>query len=159
MKLYALCDAQSHYIWHVYLYLGAAPRVGPESRSQFAGHYDAFEIAQLSNDVTPPGKVLVADSLFGSDDAAAMLSAQERPFLMLTSTSALVQDGNVGLDPGSVHTVVHKEHRYGLSVYKNPKNGAQAGKGGTTTNQLLDWRSAPTPKWTIPPTGDNCQLP
>ena len=31
VKLYALCDAQSHYIWHVYLYRGAAPRVGPES--------------------------------------------------------------------------------------------------------------------------------
>ena len=99
MKLYALCDAQTHYIWHVYLYRGAAPHVGPEFQSQFAGHYDAFEIVQLWNDVTPPGKVLVADSFFGSHDAAAMLSAQERPFLMLTSTSALVQDGNVGLDP------------------------------------------------------------
>ena len=128
VKLYALCDAQSHYIWHVYLYRGAAPRVGPESRSRFAGHYNAFEIVQLWNDVTPPGKVLVADSFFGSHDAAAMLSAQERPFLMLTSTSALVQDGNVGLDPGDVNTVVHKEHRYALSVYKNPKVGRKPAK-------------------------------
>ena len=128
VKLYALCNAQSHYIWHVYLYRGAAPRVGPESRSRFAGHYNAFEIVQLWNDVTPPGKVLVADSFFGSHDAAAMLSAQERPFLMLTSTSALVQDGNVGLDPGDVNTVVHKEHRYALSVYKNPKVGRKPAK-------------------------------
>ena len=128
VKLYALCDAQSHYIWHVYLYRGAAPRVGPESRSRFAGHYNAFEIVQLWNDVTPPGKVLVADSFFGSHDAAAMLSAQERPFLMLTSTSALVQDGNVGLDPGDVNTVVHKEHGYALSVYKNPKVGRKPAK-------------------------------
>ena len=128
VKLYALCDAQSHYIWHVYLYRGAAPRVGPESRSRFAGHYNAFEIVQLWNDVTPPGKVLVADSFFGSHDAAAMLSAQERPFWMLTSTSALVQDGNVGLDPGDVNTVVHKEHGYALSVYKNPKVGRKPAK-------------------------------
>ena len=128
VKLYALCDAQSHYIWHVYLYRGAGPRVGPESRSRFAGHYNAFEIVQLWNDVTPPGKVLVADSFFGSHDAAAMLSAQERPFLMLTSTSALVQDGNVGLDPGDVNTVVHKEHGYALSVYKNPKVGRKPAK-------------------------------
>ena len=128
VKLYALCDAQSHYIWHVYLYRGAAPRVGPESRSRFAGHYNAFEIVQLWNDVTPPGKVLVADSFFGSHDAAAMLSAQERPFLMLSSTSALVQDGNVGSDPGDVNTVVHKEHRYALSVYKNPKVGRKPAK-------------------------------
>ena len=125
VKLY---DAQSHYIWHMYLYRGAAPRVGPESRSRFAGHYNAFEIVQLWNDVTPPGKVLVTDSFFGSHDAAAMLSAQERLFLMLTSTSALVQDGNVGLDPGSVNMVVHKEHRYALSVYKNPKVGRKPAK-------------------------------
>ena len=133
VKLYALCDAQSHYytllyIWHVYLYRGAAPRVGPESRSRFAGHYNAFEIVQLWNDVTPPGKVLVADSFFGSRDAAAMLIAQERPFLMLTSTSALVQDGNVGLDPGDVNTVVHKEHGYAPSVYKNPRVGRKPAK-------------------------------
>ena len=74
------------------------------------------------------GKVLVADSFFGSHDAAAMLSAQERPFLMLTSTSALVQDGNVGLDPGDVNTVVHKEHGYALSVYKNLKVGRKPAK-------------------------------
>ena len=66
----------------------------PESR--FASHYNAFEIVQLWNDETPPGKVLSADSFFGSHDAAAMISAQRRPFLMLTSTSASVQDGNVG---------------------------------------------------------------
>ena len=128
VELYALCDAQSHYIWHVYLYRGAAPRVGPESRSPFAVHYNALEIVQLWNDVTPPGEVLVADSFFGFHDAAAMLSAQERPFLMLTSTSALVQDGNVGLDPGDVSTVVHKKHRYALSVYKNPKVGRKPAK-------------------------------
>ena len=42
VKLYALCDAQSQCTWPVYLYRGAAPRVGPESRSRFAGHYNAF---------------------------------------------------------------------------------------------------------------------
>ena len=110
VKLYALCDAQSHYIWHVYFYRGAAPRVGPESGSRFAGHYNAFEIVHFWNDVTP------ADSFFGSHDEAAMLSPQERLFLMLTSTSALVQDGNVGLDPGDVNTVVHKEHWLAMEV-------------------------------------------
>ena len=87
-----------------------------------------FEIVQLWNDVTPPGKVLVADSFFGSHDAAAILSAQERPFLMLTTTSALVQDANVGLHPGGLNTVVHKEHRYALSVYKNSKVGRKPAK-------------------------------
>ena len=117
------------------------------------------EIVQIWNDETPPGKVLVADSFFGSHDAAAMLSARRRPFLMLLSTRALVQDGNVGLEPGSAHTVVENEHRYALTLgTQDTKSGAQAGKGGTTANQLLDWGSASTPKWTIPPTGDHCQL-
>ena len=34
----------------------------------------------------------------------------------------------IGLDPGSVHTVVHEEHRYVLSVYKNPKVGRKPAK-------------------------------
>ena len=72
VKLYALCDTQSHYIWHVYLYRGAASHVVLESGGRFAGHYNAFEIVQLWNDETPRGKVLVADSFFGSHDAAAM---------------------------------------------------------------------------------------
>ena len=42
VKLYALCDAPHDYIWHLYLYRGAAPRVGPESHGPFAGHYNAF---------------------------------------------------------------------------------------------------------------------
>ena len=70
----------------------------------------------------------MADSFFRSHDAAAMLSAQRRLFLMLRSISALVQDGNVGFDPGSVHTVVHKEHWYALSVYKNRKVGRKPSK-------------------------------
>ena len=55
-------------------------------------------------------------------------TTKRRPFLMLTSTSALVQDGNVRLDPGDVNTVVHKEHRYALSVYNNPKVGRKPAK-------------------------------
>ena len=55
------------------LYHGAAPRVGPEPRGRFAGHYNAFEIVQLWNYEAPRGRVLVGDSFFGSHDAAAML--------------------------------------------------------------------------------------
>ena len=58
VNLYALCDAQSHYIWHVYLYRGAAPRLGPGPRGRFAGHYNAFESVQLWNDEAPKGKCL-----------------------------------------------------------------------------------------------------
>ena len=128
VKLYALCGAQSHYIWHVYLYRGAAPHVGPDPRGRFAGHYNAFEIVQLWNDEAAKGKVLVGDSFFGSHDAAAMLCAMGCPFLMLTATSPLVQDGNVGLNPGCVNTAVHEKHKYALSVYKNPKVGRKAAK-------------------------------
>ena len=128
VKLYALCNAQSHYIWHLYLYRGAAPRVGPEPRGRFAGHYYAFEVVQPWNDEAPKGKVLVGDSFFGSHNAAAMLCAIGRPFLMLSATSPQVQDGNVGLNPGCVNTVVHEKHKYALSVYKNPKVGHKAAK-------------------------------
>ena len=72
--------------------------------------------------------MLVGDSFFGSHDAAAMLSPTARPFLMLTASSPLVQDGNVGLNPGCVNTVVHEKHKYVLSVYKNPKVGREAAK-------------------------------
>ena len=68
----------------------------------------------------------MGDSFFGSHDPAAMLSATGRPFLMLTATSPLVQDGNIGLNPGCVNTVVHEKHKYALSVYKNPKVGRKA---------------------------------
>ena len=97
-------------------------------RTDTTGHYNAFEIVQLWNDEAPKGKVLVGDSFFGSHDAAAMLSATGRPFLMLTATSPLVQDGNVGLNPGCVNTVVHEKHKYALSVYKNPKVGRKVAK-------------------------------
>ena len=75
---------------------------------------------QLWNDEAPKGKVLVGDSFFGSPDAAAMLCAMGRPFLMLAATSPLVQDGNVGLNPGCMNTVVHEKHKYALSA---PNNG------------------------------------
>ena len=80
-------------------------------------------------------KVLVGDSFFGSHDAAAMLCATGRPYLMLTATNPLVQDGNVGLNAGCVNTVVHEKHKYALSVHKNPE--AQSGKSGTTSDQLF----------------------
>ena len=50
------------------------------------------------------------------------------PFLMLTATSPLLQDGDIRLNAGYVNTVVHKEHWYALSVYKNPKVGCKAAK-------------------------------
>ena len=121
-----MCDAQHHYTWHVYLYRGAAPRVGLEPRSRFSGHYIAFEIVQLWNDEAPLGKVLVADSYFGSCDA--MLNAQQWPFLMLTATSDLVQDGNIGSNPWCVNTLVHKDDGYALSVYKTPRWNARRPK-------------------------------
>ena len=85
-----------------------------------------MEIVQLWHDMAPPGRVLVADTCFGSHATARSLAAQSRPFLMLVpKSSELVEEGSKGFPPSKVNTMVHKVHNV-LSIFKSLKAGNTA---------------------------------
>ena len=81
VKLYVLADAVEPYVTNVYLYVGARGQLRRASTVQ--GNMNARQIVNYWADVLPEGTILVADSFFGSHEAAKGLAARGTPFLML----------------------------------------------------------------------------
>ena len=122
VKLYVLADAVDPYDTNVYLYVGAR---GQQRRaSTVQGNMNARQIVNYWADVLPEGTILVADSFFGSQEAAKGLAARGTPFLILCKRDERgVSEAGEVLEEGGLATAKVSTANYTLQVYKNPRVG------------------------------------
>ena len=122
VKLYVLADAVEPYVTNVYLYVGARGQLRRASTVQ--GNMNARQIVNYWADVLPEGTILVADSFFGSHEAAKGLAARGTPFLMLCKRDERgVSEAGEVLEEGGLATAKVSTANYTLQVYKNPRVG------------------------------------
>ena len=127
LKLYALTDAKVAYVHHVYLYRGVRGLLRNERHPEAVGGFNAAEIVQLWADLIPHNTTLVADTYFGSHQAAEALVARGTPFVLLVKRDAArVKQISDGMPVSSIRTEYNPGREYAIIVYKNPKVGAKA---------------------------------
>ena len=84
VKLSVLADAVEPYVTNIYPYVGARGQLRRASTVQ--GNMNARQIVSYWADVLPEGTILVADSFFGSHEAAKGFSCPRHPLFNVMQT-------------------------------------------------------------------------
>ena len=120
VTLYVLAVAVEPYVTNVYLYVGARGQLRRASTVQ--GNMNARQIVNYRADVLLEGTILVADSFFGSHEAAKGLATRGTPFLCKRDERGASEAGKV-VEEGGLATAKVSIANYTLRVYKNPQVG------------------------------------
>ena len=116
VKIYVLADAVEPYVTNVYPHVGACGQLRRASTVQ--GNINACPIVNYWADVLSEGTILVADSFFGSHEAAKGLAAGGSRFLMLCRRDERgVSEAGTVLDEGGLATAKVSTANHTLQVY------------------------------------------
>jgi hypothetical protein len=123
IKLFALADAVTRYVFDLYLYSG---KLELDIESDFAGNMGTGSIVYRWHSRVPAGTMIVGDSAFGTHKVARDLAAVGRPFLFLTKRNAkMVSETAAGCEVGGLQTISSRKLGYQIHTYKNPGVGAK----------------------------------